>query len=298
MNLYGFCGNDPINGWDELGLYKVVFQNGHFQVTDADTGTGANSYPSLGIAKMPQMARIEYAYYQTPDGKIGIRRTDQPSLLPAGTKTTGFDREVFPTGNTITVAGPLDEVDKCKSPEPSQKYLSTDEYSHEQYVKKKDEEFRNFFAFEAILAANLATDGLLGRMEGATATAEGTETFYRTMSQANYDTLAATGKIPATSETFISPSLEYAQQYNGVTVQFNMQAGTQNALMGMGVRNSAAGFAGTAYEGLPLVQSGWGSSSAFFKWESENLVNIGLGRGSALNTFNNNIVNFNLIPKP
>lgn len=128
--------------------------------------------------------------------------------------------------------------------------------------------------------------------------AEGTETFYRTMSQANYDALAATGKLPATSETFISPSLEYAQQYNGVTVQFNVQAGTQNALMGMGVRNSAAGFAGTAYEGLPIVQSGWGSSSAFFKWESENLVNIGLGRGSALNTFNNNIVNFNLVPKP
>ena len=50
----------------------------------------------------------------------------------------------------------------------------------------------------------------------------------RTMSQANYDTLMATGKLPATSETFISPSLEYAQQYNVVTVQFNMQAGTQD----------------------------------------------------------------------
>jgi hypothetical protein len=124
-----------------------------------------------------------------------------------------------------------------------------------------------------------------------------TETFYRTMSQANYDTLAATGKLPATSETFISPSLEYAQQYNGVTVQFNVQAGTQNALMGMGVRNSAAGFAGTAYEGLPAVQSGWASSSAFFKMEG-GVVNVGLGNGSALNTFNDSIVNFSLVPKP
>ena len=127
--------------------------------------------------------------------------------------------------------------------------------------------------------------------------AEGTETFYRTMSQANYDTLVATGKLPATSETFISPSLEYAQQYNGVTVQLNAQAGTQNALMGMGVRNSAAGFAGTAYEGLPSVSGGWTSSSAFFKWEG-GTVNIGLGNGSALNTFNNNLVNFSLVPKP
>jgi hypothetical protein len=109
-------------------------------------------------------------------------------------------------------------------------------------------------------------------VSGCAVAAEETETFYRTMSQANYDALAATGKLPATSETFISPSLEYAQQYNGVTVQFNMQAGTQNALMGMGVRNSAAGFAGTAYEGLPMVQSGWGSSSAFFKMEGDGLV--------------------------
>lgn len=49
--------------------------------------------------------------------------------------------------------------------------------------------------------------------------------------------------------------------------------------------------------GFFLVQSGLGSSSAFFKLEG-NVVNIGLGRGSALNTFNNNIVNFNLVPKP
>jgi len=139
----------------------------------------------------------------------------------------------------------------------------------------------------------LAAGGLAGvaRAEAA----EGTETFYRTMSQANYDALTATGKLPATSETFISPSLEYASKYNGVTVQFNVQAGTTDSLLGMGVRN--AGLNGGAYNGLPLVQSGWGSSSAFFKLEG-NVVNVGLGRGSALNTFNNNIVNFNLVPKP
>jgi hypothetical protein len=47
----------------------------------------------------------------------------------------------------------------------------------------------------------------------------GTETFFRTMSQDHYEQLLNTGKLPATSETFISPSLEYAQQYNGVTVK-------------------------------------------------------------------------------
>ena len=142
----------------------------------------------------------------------------------------------------------------------------------------------------------MASGGALTAGGGAArAESAATETFYRTMSQANYDTLAATGKLPATSETFISPSLEYAQQYNGVTVQFNVQAGTTNSLLGMGVKN--AGLNGGAYGNLPLVQSGWGSSSAFFKLEG-NVVNIGLGQGSALNTFNGNIVNFNLVPKP
>jgi hypothetical protein len=117
------------------------------------------------------------------------------------------------------------------------------------------------------------------------------------MSEADYELLLSTVQIPATGETFISPSLEYAQQYNGVTVQLNVQAGTQDALMGMGVRNSAAGFTGTAYEGLPPVSGGWTDTSAFFKWEG-GTVNIGLGNGPALNTFNNNIVNLTLVPKP
>jgi len=108
--------------------------------------------------------------------------------------------------------------------------------------------------------------------------------------------LLSTGQIPATGETFISPSLEYASTYDGVTVQFNVQPGTIDSLLGIGVRN--AGLNGGAYSGLPLVQRGWGSSSAFFKLEGDGLVNIGLGRGAALDTFNNHIISFTLVPKP
>ena len=115
------------------------------------------------------------------------------------------------------------------------------------------------------------------------------------MSQVHYDQLLATGKLTATSETFISPSLQYASGYEGVTVQFGVQAGTTESLMGIGVRS--AGLSEDAYSSLPLVQKGWGSSGAFFKLE-EGVVNIGLGRGTALNTFNRNIVNFRLVPKP
>jgi RHS repeat-associated protein len=126
------------------------------------------------------------------------------------------------------------------------------------------------------------------------AEAGGGETFFRTMSEEHYAELRATGRLPATSETFISPSLEYASKYNGVTVQFNLQAGTTDSLLGMGVRNAGLG---GSYGNLPVVQSGWGWSGAFFKQEG-NVVNIGLGRGPALDTFNDNIVNFNLVPKP
>jgi hypothetical protein len=117
------------------------------------------------------------------------------------------------------------------------------------------------------------------------------------MSQANYEGLLSMGQIPATGETFISPSLQFAQQYNGVTVQFDVQAGTTEPLMDMGVRNSANGFGGTAYESLPIVNSGWTSTNAYFKWEN-GVVNVGLGNGPALNTFNSNIVNFSLVLKP
>jgi hypothetical protein len=166
---------------------------------------------------------------------------------------------------------------------------------------------KSFETLETRLGEPLQTLGRHQENEGArydyavdsllAADSAATETFYRTMSQGDYQQFLSTGQIPATGETFISPSLEYAQQYNGVTVQFNVQAGTQDALMGMGVRNSAGGFTGTAFEGLPTVSGGWTDSSAFFKWEG-GTVNIGLGNGSALNTFNNNIVSFGLVPKP
>lgn len=111
------------------------------------------------------------------------------------------------------------------------------------------------------------------------------------MSQAHYEQLLKTGKLPATSETFLSPSLQYAKQYNGVTVGFTLRGGTTESLMNIGVRN--AGLTGEAFQSLPLVQRGWTSNSAFFKLEGD-VINIGLGRGTALETFNNNILTFGL----
>lgn len=45
---------------------------------------------------------------------------------------------------------------------------------------------------------------------------------------------------------------------------------------------------------MPIVQSGWSTSNALFKGEGTQ-INIGLGKGSALDIFNNNIIDFRVI---
>lgn len=113
------------------------------------------------------------------------------------------------------------------------------------------------------------------------------------MSKKHYKRLLATGNLPATAETFISPSLEYVRKYRGVTVEFSLKAGTEGSLLSIGVRN--AGNVEGVYGSLPIVKEGWTATSAYFKSERK-LINIGLGKGPALNIFNGSILNFNLIP--
>ncbi|MHB8065638.1 MAG: hypothetical protein ACYDG2_23970, partial [Ruminiclostridium sp.] len=116
----------------------------------------------------------------------------------------------------------------------------------------------------------------------------GTETFYRTMSKADYETFVKTGKVPATSETFISPTQSFSEGYNGVTVEFKVKAGTTNELASVGVRDSS-GVVRDAYGNMPTVSKGWKPNNAYFKGE-DGQINIGLGKGTALDIFNNSIV--------
>jgi hypothetical protein len=118
----------------------------------------------------------------------------------------------------------------------------------------------------------------------------GVETFFRAMSETDYQSLLATGELPATGETFISTSSEYAAQYNGVLVQFNMAPGTTQALAEIGVRD-VSDVVSSTYPDMPLVSRGWGAANAFFKGEG-NLINIGLGHGEALDLFNSMIQGF------
>ena len=120
-----------------------------------------------------------------------------------------------------------------------------------------------------------------------------TETFYRTMSQDDYLYLQETGRIPATGETFISTAQSYSSGYNGVLVEFQVVGGTTSALQSIGVRDGSIE-AAARYGYMPYVSSGWGDTNAYFKYEID-MFNIGLGRGTALDMFNDSIVQFSVI---
>lgn len=120
-----------------------------------------------------------------------------------------------------------------------------------------------------------------------------TETYYRTMSTGDFATFAKTGKIPATSETFISPTKAFSEAYDGVLIEIKVKSGTYEALKKIAVSDGSKLVKQTAGE-LPQVSSGWSQAKAFFKKEG-NQVNIGLGKGEALKTFNSNIVGAKVI---
>lgn len=92
----------------------------------------------------------------------------------------------------------------------------------------------------------------------------GAETFFRTMSKEHAAELHSTGRLPATSETFISPSAEFSSAYEGQMVEFSVRPGTTRSLAGVGVRDSSA-VTGAVFPDMPLVSSGWTSTSAFFR---------------------------------
>ncbi|MBB4195997.1 hypothetical protein GGE45_006021, partial [Rhizobium aethiopicum] len=112
-----------------------------------------------------------------------------------------------------------------------------------------------------------------------------TEMFFRTTSDAQFQSLLATGRVSATVETFISTEAAYAR-YSGVTVQFMTKGGTKASLAQMGVGDASRVV--RSYD-LPSVAPVWTASRAFFKSEDGVLI-IGLGRGAALDLFNRSII--------
>ena len=129
------------------------------------------------------------------------------------------------------------------------------------------------------------------------------EVFYRAMTKTDLETLKSTGKLTASSETFTSPTLSYIKNvgYNGTIVKFQMKTGTIEKLVKIGIRNDKTRKMMTNFSQMPPVNSveNWTETSALFKTEGTKQglqqINIGLGKGKALETFNENIVKFEIV---
>jgi RHS repeat-associated protein len=119
----------------------------------------------------------------------------------------------------------------------------------------------------------------------------GPETYYRSMSPENYSELRRTGRMPGTSETTITKDVAFASNYDGVLVEFTTQPGTRAALSRIGVRDQSKAVR-AEFPAMPeSPEGGWKYASARFKYE-KGQINIGLGVGPGLDTFNDSIMSF------
>ncbi|MBO3658440.1 RHS repeat domain-containing protein [Acinetobacter haemolyticus] len=128
-------------------------------------------------------------------------------------------------------------------------------------------------------------------------------TVYRTMSETDFLLLKQTGKLPASGETFISPNLAYARNYNGVTVEFQINQRFYDEAMRIATRDSSKAVSQfSQYSNLPLNQTGWVHRNIVIKSEefgrpgAGGIISIGLGKGPGLDIFNKNIIRFREIP--
>jgi hypothetical protein len=133
---------------------------------------------------------------------------------------------------------------------------------------------------------------------------ENGEVFYRGMSSEAFNTLKQTGKLVPSSETFTSPTLNYVKAVGygdkGVVVKFQMKHGTLDELQTIGVRNDGSDKLMQYYPNMQKSKAGWvNDNKALFKTEGtkRNMmqINIGLGKGKAVDIFNNNIIHFEII---
>jgi len=94
------------------------------------------------------------------------------------------------------------------------------------------------------------------------------------------------------SKVAISPTWSCSEDYS--TTRHRVNPVTRQKLADIGVRDDSR-IVREEFPDMPPVSKGWKENSAFFKGEGgpENRqINIGLGDGRALNTFNENIQGF------
>lgn len=145
-------------------------------------------------------------------------------------------------------------------------------------------------ASAAFYGAGKAVEVIRGGIQNVRANKGGSEIYYRTMSQGDYDYLRMTGELPSTGETFISPTKSFSSNYDGVMAQLKVNKGTTKLLTEIGVSNNTSQSV-KDFGRLPQVQSGWNVNNVFFKGEGIQ-TNIGLGQGRGLEIFNRNLIEY------
>ncbi|HKP96266.1 MAG TPA: RHS repeat-associated core domain-containing protein [Fibrobacteria bacterium] len=123
------------------------------------------------------------------------------------------------------------------------------------------------------------------------------EILYRAMKEKHYKRFLKDGKIPATGETFTSQSEAESKGYRGVLVKLELKPGTIAKLEGIGVRENQP-LTAAKYPEMPLMSDtrNWTANNAYFKEENDQ-INIGLGKGKALDTVNDNITGHSVVPR-
>ncbi|MEX0596250.1 MAG: hypothetical protein WD512_07095, partial [Candidatus Paceibacterota bacterium] len=128
------------------------------------------------------------------------------------------------------------------------------------------------------------------------------EVFYRAISKDHYDVLIQTNRMPGTGECTTSPNQAFSEDYSGYLIKFKVKTGTIDELKNIGVTDGHV-LVEQQFGNMPTnadIGGGWNQTRARFKVEtltSTNVpqVNIALGQGTALNIFNDNILEFQLI---
>ena len=124
--------------------------------------------------------------------------------------------------------------------------------------------------------------------------AYGNEIMYRTMPEKQFVQLSKTGKLPPTTETSISPSVDYSSKYDGVTVKITVAPGTSAQLQEIGIAANKP--AAIQFPGMSTQTGSWMQTNARFKVEGGQMTTQ-LGQGKAIDIFNKNIVDYELVRK-